>query len=101
MTVASALDIEFDPRRPARTAMRIYAGQRRRLGLAAVAFAAKHSPVWIMPLLTANVIDAVVDHEPVSTIWLNGAVMGVLVLFNLPLTWAYARWLSLALRTIE
>ncbi len=55
-----------DPAHPARSALRLYSGQRRRLSLAAVAFALKQSPVWIAPLLTANIIDAVVSREPVS-----------------------------------
>jgi ATP-binding cassette, subfamily B, bacterial len=95
------VDGRFDPKHPARTVLRLYSGQRRRLTLAAVAFACKHSPVWITPLLTANIIDAVVSRKPLSVIWTNAAVMAVLIVFNAPLTWAYVRWLSLALRTVE
>jgi ATP-binding cassette, subfamily B, bacterial len=91
----------YDPAHPARTALRLYSGQRRRLALAAVAFACKQSPVWIAPLLTANIIDAVVSRRPVSVIWDNAAIMAGLIVVNAPLTWAYVRWLSLAVRTVE
>lgn len=94
-------DVEVDPARPVRTAARLYAGQRRRLLLAAAAFACKHSPVWVTPLLTANLIDAVVQRKPLSVLWVNAAVMVLLVVQNVPPTWAYARWLSIALRTLE
>jgi ATP-binding cassette subfamily B protein len=79
----------------------LYSGQRRRLSLAAVAFALKQSPVWIAPLLTADIIDAVVQRKPVAVIWENAAIMGGLIVVNAPLTWAYVRWLSLAIRTVE
>jgi ATP-binding cassette subfamily B protein len=86
---------------PARTALRLYSGQRRRLALAAVAFACKQSPVWIAPLLTANIIDTVVSRRPVAVIWENAAIMAGLIVVNAPLTWAYVRWLSIAIRTVE
>jgi ATP-binding cassette, subfamily B, bacterial len=101
MSATAVTDHRYDPAHPARTALRLYSGQRRRLALAAVAFACKQSPVWITPLLTANIIDAVVSRRPVAVIWENAAVMGGLIVVNAPLTWAYVRWLSLALRTVE
>ena len=54
-----------------------------------------------MPLLTANVIDAVVQAKPLSVIWVNAAVMALLVLQNIPLTLVYVGRLSLAVRTVE
>lgn len=100
MTTRSVVD-GFDGTHPAKTAIRLYSGQRGRLTVAAIAFAFKHSPVWVMPLLTANVIDAVVQAKPLSVIWANAAVMALLVLQNIPLTLAYVGRLSLAVRTVE
>ena len=57
--------------------------------------------MWIAPLLTADIIDAVVSRKPVAVIWENAAVMAGLIVINAPLTWAYVRWLSLAIRTVE
>ncbi len=100
MTTRSVVE-GFDGKRPAKTALRLYSGQRGRLTVAAVAFAFKHSPVWVMPLLTANVIDAVVQKAPLSVLWVNAAVMAVLVLQNIPLSLLYVGRLSLAVRTVE
>jgi len=91
----------FDAQHPAGTALRLYSGQRGRLAVAAIAFACKHSPVWVMPLLTANVIDAVVQEKPLSVLWINAAVMAVLVLQNVPFTLVYVGRLSIAVRTVE
>ncbi|MGJ7442187.1 ABC transporter ATP-binding protein [Aquipuribacter sp. MA13-6] len=87
--------------RPLRSALRLFRAQRWRLLVAAGAFALKHSPVWVMPLLTANVIDMVVEEQPLSVLWLNAAVMTVLIVQNVPLTSVYAKWSSTAVRTVE
>jgi len=86
---------------PARALARMFRGQRRRLVLAALAFAAKHSPIWVLPLLTANVIDVVVDHGPLSQLWWNAGIMAVLILQNLPLAQVYVHMLSRSVRTVE
>ena len=91
----------FDAKHPVKTALRLYSGQRARLTVAAIAFTFKSSPVWVMPLLTANVIDAVVEKKPLSVLWINAAVMAVIVLQNVPLSLIYVRRLSLAVRTVE
>jgi ATP-binding cassette subfamily B protein len=97
----AAVADRVDAAHPVRSALRLYQGQRGRIALAATAFTVKHSPVWVMPLLTANVIDAVVKHSPPRVLAVNAAAMSALVLLNLPATWMYARWFSLAVRSVE
>lgn len=101
MTTMTRTLPHLDPERPLRSGLRLFAPQRRRLAVAAGAFALKHSPVWVMPLLTANVIDMVVEDRPLSVLWWNAAVMVVLVVQNVPLTSVYASWSSRAVRTVE
>lgn len=91
----------FDGRHPLRTVRRVYAGQASRLLLAAAAYTLKHSPVWLIPALTANVIDVVVQHRPLRGLWLVAAVMGAAIVQNLPTHWLYVRSLSHAVRTVE
>ncbi|MGM7423694.1 ABC transporter ATP-binding protein [Cellulosimicrobium sp. CpK407] len=91
----------YDGSRPVRTVTRLFAPQRGRLAAAALAFAVKHSPVWVIPALTATVIDVVVEHRPLRELWVTGAVMLAVVAQNLPLHTLYVRWLSTAVRTVE
>ena len=98
---SSALEDTYQGDRPLRTLVRLYSGQRRRLGVAAVAFAFKHSPVWVMPVLTADVIDIVVEHRPLRELWTVGALMALFIAQNLPLATLYIRQLSVAIRTVE
>ena len=71
---------------PARKALRVLRPHRRHLGIAAVAFAFKHSPVWMMPFVTAAVIDVVVDHSPLSKLVWVGAITLAILGQNYPVT---------------
>src|SRR5450830_1494818 len=95
------LEEHYDGARPVRTLVHLFAGQRWRIALAAFAFALKHSPVWIMPLLTAEVIDIVVQHRPLRDLWWSAILMAVFISQNYPLTWVYTRQLSVSVRTVE
>ncbi|RMB58978.1 ABC transporter ATP-binding protein [Tessaracoccus antarcticus] len=95
------LEDTYQGDRPLRTLVALFAGQRGRLAIGALAFVIKHSPVWVMPVLTADVIDIVVQHRPLSELWLAAGFMGVLVAVNLPLSQVFIRALSKSVRTVE
>jgi ATP-binding cassette, subfamily B, bacterial len=91
----------YDGAHPVRTLARMFRGQGRRLTVATVSFTLKHSPIWIIPLLTANVIDVVVEHGSLHDLWVNAALMALLIAQNLPLHQLYVRMLSVSVRTVE
>ncbi|MDX3850010.1 ABC transporter ATP-binding protein [Streptomyces sp. AK02-01A] len=94
----SPLDHHYSGEHPLRTLAYLFRPDRRRLVLSVAVFAVKHIPVWLLPLITANIIDVVVDHKPVAELWYNtGAVVFVLVL-NFPLALLYARLMSSSIR---
>lgn len=99
--VTAPLEDTYDGAHPVRTLVGLYSGQRRRLAAAALAFAAKHSPIWVIPVLTADVIDVVVDHRPLHDLWWAAALMLLVVGQNLPMHWLYVRAFSVAVRTVE
>jgi ATP-binding cassette subfamily B protein len=74
---------------------------RLRIYAAAGLFIVKHSPVWLLPLLTANMIDMVVQHQRISELWWNALILLALLLQNIPLHVAYMKQLSIALRRME
>lgn len=84
-----------------KTLWQLVADQQRKLILAAILFIIKHSPVWILPMLTANIIDVVVYDLPLSQLWTNAIILVVLLLQNVPLHYLYARLLSQAIRSME
>ncbi|WP_432827783.1 ABC transporter ATP-binding protein [Dactylosporangium sp. CA-092794] len=90
--------MEFDGRRPVRTTFRLLAPSRWRLVLATLAFAVKDSPIWLLPVITANIIDVVVQHRPITQLWLNAGVLAVIVLQNIPMHLVWVRQMSLIVR---
>ncbi|KIF78315.1 ABC transporter [Streptomyces sp. 150FB] len=95
---SSPLDHHYSGEHPLRTLAYLFRPDRRRLLLAVAVFSFKHIPVWLLPLITANIIDVVVDHKPVAELWYNaGALVFVLVL-NFPLAMLYARLMSTSIR---
>lgn len=86
---------------PLQTLWLFFKGDRGHLLGAAGFFLIKHSPIWLMPLLTANLIDVLVEQQPISKVWLNSIVLVVLLLQNIPVHILYMRQLSIALRRME
>ncbi|TLN14234.1 ABC transporter ATP-binding protein, partial [bacterium] len=86
---------------PLRTLWFLFEGDRLHLLAATLVFVVKHSPVWLMPLLTANIIDVVVQHGPLADLWWNALVLVVLFFQNIPMQMLYMRHLSIALRRME
>lgn len=94
----SALDHRYRGEHPVRTLGYLLRPDRARLVLAVLAFVVKHSPIWLLPLITANIIDIVVRHSPERELWLNaGALLFVLVL-NYPMHLLYVRCLNGSVR---
>jgi len=91
----------YEAAHPVRTLAKLFKPQRARLTGASIAYAIKHSPVWVMPALTASVVDIVVDHDSLSKLWLIAAVMVVIIAQNLPVSTFYIRLLAKAVRTVE
>ncbi|MCX5401836.1 ABC transporter ATP-binding protein [Streptomyces sp. NBC_00102] len=94
----SALDHRYRGEHPIRTLGYLLRPDRTRLVLAVLAFIVKHSPIWLLPLITANIIDVVVRHSAERELWLNaGALLFVLVL-NYPMHLLYVRCLNGSVR---
>lgn len=98
---ADELIASFDAAHPLRTAVRLFRPVRRHLLVAVLAFVVKHSPVWIMPLMTAVVIDVVVQHQPLRRLAWAALVMSAVVAQNYPVGLLYVRRQSRAIRDVE
>lgn len=86
-----------------RTLLGLYKGHYLDLFLLVVFFAVKHSPVWVLPIVTANIINAATEggDDAVRTILINVLVMLILIAQNVFTnyihTWLYAK----TIRTVE
>ena len=86
-----------------RTLLGLYRGQYLRLILAVLLFAVKHSPVWVLPITTANIINAATEHNEntMRIILINTAVMAVLILQNVLTNYFHTYFYAKAIRSVE
>jgi len=95
------LEHPYQRETPLRTLWYFLEPQRIHLLIAVGVFIVKHSPVWLLPLLTANIIDVVVGHRPIAQLWWNAGILVLLLGQNIPMHILYMRQLSKALRFTE
>ncbi|MFF9060588.1 ABC transporter ATP-binding protein [Streptomyces sp. NPDC014882] len=95
--MASSLDRPLDHRyrdeHPIRTLAYLFRADRHRLAGAVVVFTVKHSPIWLLPLVTASIIDTVVEHQPIGRLWTSTGVILFILIVNYPLHLLYVRLL--------
>ncbi|MFH8933730.1 ABC transporter ATP-binding protein [Streptomyces griseosporeus] len=87
------LDHRYRDEHPVRTLAYLLRADRRRLAAAVVVFTVKHSPIWLLPLITASIIDTVVQHGPVDRIWTSTGIILFILVVNYPLHVLYVRLL--------
>ncbi|MFE5191219.1 ABC transporter ATP-binding protein [Streptomyces sp. NPDC056628] len=92
------LDHRYRDEHPVRTLAYLFRADRHRLAAAVGVFTVKHSPIWLLPLITAFIIDTVVQHRPVSRLWLSTGVILFILLVNYPLHVLYVRLLHGSVR---
>lgn len=71
--------------------------------LAVTSYLFKASPVWVLPLITANFVDLIAHRRAggIHSLWLNAGIGAALILQNVPATFFYATFSSRAIRSVE
>ncbi|MFL4902216.1 ABC transporter ATP-binding protein [Streptomyces sp. MMS24-I2-30] len=87
------LDHRYRDEHPLRTLAYLLRADRGRLAVAVLVFIVKHSPVWLLPLITASIIDTVVQHQPIARLWFSTGAILLILLLNYPLHLLYVRLL--------
>ena len=85
------------------TLFRLYKGNYKNLIISALMYVIKSSPVWILPLITASVIDIATQrpNDAIQKFILYGIIALVLLLQNIPTHTIHATYLSRAQRSLE
>lgn len=88
---------------PLLTLISLYKGNYSKFMIAVVFFFIKHSPVWVLPIVTANIINNIMTGSDNigQTIIVNSLIMAVLIVLNVPTNYMYTRYKSLATRYAE
>ena len=101
-------DVYFDSYKkhkgnPLMTLIGFYKGMYHNFFWSTVFYVIKHSPVWILPIVTANIINAVTDHKPnvITLILFNIALMVFLLVLNVPMNYLHIHFRSKSVRKVE
>lgn len=88
---------------PLRILVGIYKGNYYRFALAVLFFFIKHSCVWVLPIVTANIINDVTTGNPdsIQNIVKYSILMVVLLAINIPTNYLYTDYKSQATRYAE
>lgn len=88
---------------PLRILLSIYKGNYSKFFLSIVCFVIKHSPVWMAPIVLANIINYVTMNVEncMEKVIFNVGLMIFLILLNVPMNYLYVRFKSLAVRYVE
>ena len=97
----SELVHQFKGESPIRTLRYLLKDQRKNVALAILFFSIKHSPAWLIPVITANLIDIVVEKRTTLDLVINSAALVFVVLQNFPTNLLYVRFLATAIRDTE
>lgn len=94
---------EENQKRPFKILISLYKGTYIKLILSAVCFAIKHTPAWVLPIVTANIINIATNSSEhrIYEIYINVGIMVVLVLQNILSNYYHTKFHSLAIRKVE
>lgn len=88
---------------PIYTLISLYKGNYHKFVMAVICFFIKHACVWVLPILTANIINDVTSHNPntLRNILFYAIFETGLIILNVPMNYLYTSYKSLATRYAE
>ena len=86
---------------PVRTLRYLFEEQKLRVLFAFIFFSIKHSPTWVIPLLTANTIDVIASHKSLTKLFINVGILVLVTVQNWPMNLLYVKFQSKAIREVE
>ena len=90
----------IDAHHPGRSVIRLLGAYRWRVIAAVFFFVLKETPVWLMPVITAGVVDVVVHGGPLSKLWILAGLALAALLQNYPNHLAYTKLFMAVVRQV-
>jgi ATP-binding cassette subfamily B protein len=93
----------FRADKPWRTLLNLYRPERRWVFAAMISYLFKACPLWILPVITANLTDIIAHRSAggLRSLWINVAVGTVAIVQNIPSAMLYVDFLSRSVRNVE
>lgn len=99
----NGIDLHFEANKPWRTLFNLYWAERLGMFGALVSYLFKASPIWILPIVTANIID-IISQRPENggqNLLINGVIGIVAVVQNIFSAAVYISLNSRSIRSVE
>jgi ATP-binding cassette subfamily B protein len=98
-----SIENDFRGNRPWRTLLNLYWPERRWVVLAMIAYLFKASPLWVLPVITANIVDILAHRSAggLHSLFINAVVGAVAIAQNIPAAVFYVDYMSRAVRNVE
>ncbi|MDF5729797.1 MAG: ABC transporter ATP-binding protein [Rhizonema sp. PD38] len=95
--------LTYNSHKPLSTLLLLYRHDWGKLVLSMLFYVVKHSPEWIRPVVIANIIDIISrpQQHSLTQLWLNGAVLAISVIQNIPTHYLHIMTMSAATRKME
>ncbi|WP_245712555.1 ABC transporter transmembrane domain-containing protein [Anaerobacillus alkalilacustris] len=97
------METKEKPHHSLKTLSLLYQGQFKNLFLSFFFFIIKHSPVWVIPVITANIINIVTYSQvhSLKELWVQFAIVAVVIAQNIPTHILHISYFSKASRHVE
>ncbi|MEW9700006.1 ABC transporter ATP-binding protein [Paenibacillus sp. SI8] len=81
----------------------MYKGNYSKIVLSSLFFLIKHTPTWVLPIVTARIINFASEPQKHSLkeLWINVIVLAVILIQNIPTNTLYVSYMSKAIRHVE
>jgi ATP-binding cassette subfamily B protein len=98
-----SIENKFRADRPWQTLLKLYWPERRWVLLAMISYLFKASPLWVLPVVTANLTDIIARGGPgaMRSLSINAIVGAFAIAQNIPSAVLYVDFLSRAVRNVE
>ncbi len=85
------------------TLLGFYKGYYHNFVLSALFYVIKHSPMWLLPIVTANIINYIIEGrvDAWRLVVINSLVMAFLLVLNVPMNWCHMHFRAIAVRRVE
>jgi ATP-binding cassette subfamily B protein len=94
---------EKNNNRPIKILVGLYKGYYTKLLWSAIFYVIKVMPVWVLPIVTANIINIATSpsEHKLSELYINAAVMIFFLVENIPMHYLHTKYFSRAIRFVE
>ncbi|WP_234414198.1 ABC transporter ATP-binding protein [Paenibacillus sp. CAA11] len=90
-------------RQPFYTLLQLYKGMRLNLLVSLIFYVFKHAPTWVIPMITADMINHLSspDTAGLGWLWLDIAIAAIVIVQNVPSAYAHVSFMSRSSRQVE